>query len=84
MASRAVAMAICEQRDMRRASLKSMYSLGSKFFTSPAIWHGRALGSKWVTRVMPERPASSPAQNSGADKPRGDIAPKPVMTIRGR
>ena len=79
-ASWAVAMASCEQRAIRRASLKLMYCLGSKPFISPAIREGKELASNWVTGPTPDLPATNPSHVSFTVKPRGVMAPMPVTT----
>jgi hypothetical protein len=55
-ASREAAIAICETRSARLASLRSMYCVGSKPVTSAAIWVGNSLGSKRSIRRIPEVP----------------------------
>src|SRR5213593_3574961 len=62
----------------------SIYSDGSKFFTSPAIWLFKLLGSKRVIRPMPLRPLSKESQKASSPMPLGASTPIPVITTRFR
>ncbi len=69
---------------MRRASFGARYFETSKSFTSPAIWQLRRDGSKRVTRLMPDLPASTLSQASGTVLPTGLMMPSPVTTTLRR
>src|SRR5688572_6583997 len=69
---------------MRRASFGVMYGATSKPFTSPAIWLERREGSKRVTRVMPDLPATALCQASATVLPSGQTMPRPVTTTLRR
>ena len=83
-ASLAAATAKWLKRSIRRASLKFMYSTGSKPFTSPPILVGWLLTSICAIRSIPERPSIRPAQVSSTFKAKGVTAPIPVITTRFR
>src|SRR5690606_5470096 len=81
-AIRAPATANWVNRSMRRASLRSMKSVGSKSRTSAPIWVGKGDGSKrWIRRTA-ERPLTSPSHRASTPTPKGVTAPMPVMTTR--
>ena len=80
----AVATANWAKRSARRASLRSMYSRGSKSRTSPPIVVSRPVVSKRVIGPMPLRPARMPSQVFATDPPSGVIMPRPVTTTRRR
>ena len=67
MASPAAATANCPKRSIRRAARASMWSVGSKPLTSPAMCVSRpsSTGSKRVMRPIPDSPALSRGQVSG-------------------
>ncbi len=69
---------------MRRASFADRYCETSKSFTSPAIWQERREGSKRVTRVMPDFPASTLRHASATLLPTGLMTPSPVTTTLRR
>src|SRR3990172_6444902 len=79
-ASRPAAMAYWMKRSIFFISFLSMDSLGSKPGTSPAIWTGKPSGSNLVMRLMPDLPATAPAQHSSTPLPRGLTMPNPVTT----
>ena len=59
-----------------------MYSLASKFFTSPAKETGSSLVSKAVIVSIPDSPLIKLFQVSGTLLAKGFIDPKPVITTR--
>ena len=81
---RAAATVNCDARDMRRASLKSMWSRAENPLTSPAMRVVRSVASNCVMGPTPETPASRLAQLSSTEWPSGLSMPMPVMTTRGR
>src|SRR5919201_830880 len=72
----------CVKRSVRRASLRSMYCVASKPFTSPAICVSYGAGSKREMRVMPLRPCVSESQLLATSSPSGVTMPMPVTTTR--
>jgi hypothetical protein len=81
----ATATANWANRSVRRASFRSMYSTGSKPFTSQAKrtlnW---SVASNWVMVAAPLVPASSAAHAASTSLPTGVSRPRPVMTTRWR
>ena len=84
IASAAAAIAICENRAIRRASRGLTYFPASKSGTSPATLHGYAVGSASVIPRMPDLPRTRLSQYSFTDSPSGVTAPIPVTTTRLR
>src|SRR5476651_739071 len=79
-ASCAPASANWMKRSLRRASFLSMYSDGSKFFTSPAMRLGNSCASNRVMAPTPLLPASAACHTASTPMPRGVTSPRPVMT----
>src|SRR6185312_3256768 len=84
MASAAAASANWMKSPIFLSSFFSMKTKGSKPFTSAAKRQLYWEASKWVMGPTPLRPASSPAQVSGAVRPTAEIRPTPVTTTRWR
>src|ERR1700754_1314036 len=80
-ASRAATTANCAVRSRRRALTRSMTSVGSTA-AGAAIWQARFCTQSSVSRLAPERPASSPSQVLDTSPPSGVVAPSPVITTR--
>src|SRR5690606_737772 len=76
------AMAYWAKRPHRFDSLRSMYSSGSKPFTSHAKRTCWLLASNLVIGAAPDLPASRFAQLSSVVSPTGDTRPSPVTTTR--
>src|ERR1044071_5964045 len=79
-ACRAAATIRCAKRSMRRACLRSMYSVGSKPVASQAKWTAKSVESNCVISPAPERPATSASQVDSTSTPSGVTAPRPVIT----
>src|SRR5688572_17653379 len=75
-------MASCAYRSVRLASFRSMYSPGSKSFTSPAKRTGRAAGSNCAMVSTPLRPSNRADQQLCTSLPTAERRPVPVMTTR--
>ena len=84
MASSATTTPNCVNRSIRRASLRSRTSLGSKSLTSHAKCVLNKEASNLVIGPAPDLPASRFFQVSSAELPSGVSAPKPVTTTRLR
>src|SRR5688500_9447589 len=82
IACRPAATAICANRLMRRACLKSIQSFGSNPLISAAMRTSSPVGSNWLIVATPETPATRLAQKVGTSLPMGVTAPSPVTTAR--
>jgi hypothetical protein len=67
---------------VRRMALKSIQSLGSKSFTSPAAWHEVTSGSQRVMRLRPVLPSTMLCQAVAMSEPTGLMMPRPVTATR--
>src|SRR5688500_1937626 len=82
MACTAVPMANWLKRSVRFTSLRSMYSPGSKSFTSQAKRTSNSDASNCVMGPAPLRPPSRAVQELWTSSPTGVIRPVPVITTR--
>src|SRR6476469_3088709 len=83
-AMRAAATMRCAKRSILRIFLRSMYSCGSKSFTSQANFTSNSDGSNCVIGPAPLRPATRFSQVVSTSFPRGVIMPIPVITTLRR
>ena len=81
-ASPAAATASCEKRSIRLESLRAMWSVASKPFTSPAMVVSRFSGLNAAMWSMPDTPASRFFHVESLDSPTGLTTPMPVTTMR--
>ena len=82
MAMRAAAIAICEQRPIRRVSVPVRWSFGRNDFTSAAHSRPRFVTSKASTWEMPLWPEASASKNDALPSPIELTTPTPVMNTR--
>jgi hypothetical protein len=83
-ASFAAATPSWAKRSIRRADLRSMYSVGSKSRTSQANLVSYSDTSKSVIGRAPERPSSTDRHTSSGPTPMEVSSPRPVTTTRRR
>ena len=84
MASRAHTTANWVKRPMRLASGLPRWSSGTKPLTSAARDTFMPSVSNWVMGATPHTPSLTACQLSGAVRPTGVMAPRPVMTTLRR